>query len=267
MRRPADGVVRPAQAARRPREGERSSDERLGVSPTVVRRSKTRAGLAGLTLLEVMIALTLLTLAFGVAFGMLLMSSDAAGLTSRATLHVQDELALRDRLLRPLSEAPYVPSTSYPSMPTTLPVGWPAGSTQNPHIVVGAGSDPDELYFMTVVARDTDGDGLLDADERGLGAADVLNDYYRVRVSNGWLVRDLVDGATGLTRRSEVVVHSVDDALAPPATASDAKPFTVFAVTTPEFFLRVRQGFAFAGRGGREVARRTLAFNFTMRRE
>lgn len=220
----------------------------------------------GLTLLEVMIALTLLSLALGAALGMLTLSSDSAALTSRWAQHVRDELDLRDRLLRPLADAPYVPSTSYPAMPA-LPVGWPAGSTENPHVVTGAGSAPDELYFMTVVATDGDGDGLLGPGERGLGAAGVLGDYYRVRVANGWLVRELIDGGTGAARRSDVLVRSVDAALAAPATAADAKPFLVTPTTLPEFFLRVRQGFIFAGPGGREVARRTLAFNVTLRRE
>ncbi len=98
-----------------------------------------RARTRGLTLLEVMLALTLLSLTLGAALGMLTLSSDSAALTSRGAQHVQDELALRDQLLRPLSDAPFVPSTSYPALPTTLPTGWPTGSTQNPHIVVGAG--------------------------------------------------------------------------------------------------------------------------------
>ncbi len=120
---------------------------------------------------------------------------------------------------------------------------------------------------MTVVASDADGDGLLAAGERGLGAAGVVGDYYRVRVAGGWLVRELVDGSTGGVRRTDVLVRAVDAALPAPVTAADAKPFLVEAVTVPEFFVRVRQGFVFAGPGGREVARRTLAFNFTLRRE
>lgn len=226
----------------------------------------SRRDVRGLTLLEVVIALTLLSLVLGAALGMLTLSSDSAALTSRWAQHVRDELDLRDRLLRPLADAPYVPSTSYPAMPA-LPTGWPAGSTRNPHVVTGAGSASDELYFMTVVAADGDGDGLLGPGERGLGAAGVQGDYYRVRVVNGWLVRELVDGATGVARRSDVLVRSVDAALPVPATAADGKPLLVTSTTPPEFFLRVRQGFVFAGPGGREVARRTLAFNFTMRRE
>lgn len=220
----------------------------------------------GLTLLEVVIALMLLTVTMGAAFSTLAISGDSVRLTSRAALHVQDELAIRDRLLRALSEAPYVPSTSFPAMPA-LPVGWPAASTQTPHIVVGTGSSPDELYFMTVVARDADSNGLLDPGERGLGAAGVIGDYYRVRVVGGWLVRDLVDGGTGVPRRQDVLVHSVDDPLPAPVTASDAKPFTASPLAVPQFFLRVRQGYVSAGPAGREVVRRTLAFNFTMRRE
>lgn len=239
---------------------------------------------AGLTLIEMMVSVAILTIVLAVAFSMFNISTSAAGFSSRSGQHVHDHMRTRDRLLRLLCEAPAVPrSPSFNVMPA-LPSGWPTATpAQSPHFVAGSGSADDELFFFTAVVRDLNGDGVIGAGEQGLGAAGVLGDYYHVHVvadataRERQLVRDVVDGATGIANlsRREVLVHQVDAALTAGAT-SDRKAFYIEhggSTASPgltddeDFLLRIRQGFVFAGPGGREVVRKTIAFHVSTRVE
>lgn len=225
----------------------------------------------GLSLVEVVVAATISTIILGGVYAAFDLSRASVGQSGRTGRYVADAGRVKARTLRLLRDVPAVPNGDTP-MPATLPTGWPTGSVMSPHRLAGAGNAPDELFFFTTVVSDLDADGLVDgAAERGLGAAGVVGDYYRVHVitaqGDRQLVRDLVDGGSGALRRREVLALSID---APLTTGGvdDQRAFHVVHSGIPGdplYYLRVRQGFVHASQTGAATVRKTHGFNVTAR--